>query len=575
VTDDPAIATILIAIAPAASAAPMSRIVAISEQIQRSAGGGVGTDRGACVALTARMVLTRRLFLERIAGSAGAAMTYEAMAALGLVATPEPARALALQGAAPAGADVLVLGAGLAGMSTAYELGKLGYKVTILEARSRPGGRCHTIRKGTVSEEDGPAQTANYDDGMYFNSGPMRIPHHHATTLAYAKELGVAVEVFIEENDNAYMHKTGAAGTMDLKYRRREVRSDITGYTSELLAKALSPAALNARLTKADADAFISYLKKNGGLDATNKYAGTTRRGFKTKPGVGLEHGELSLPIPLHELLGSRTPMDLQVEYLHGAPMFQIAGGTDRLAAGFASKVGHTIVYGAEVKEIQQTADGITVLYAVDGQQRKATAAYGVCTLPIPVLAAITADLSPTIRSGLGAVRYAQVGKIGLQFKRRFWEEDDQIFGGNSTTDQDISQVIYPSAGILSQKGMIVGYYQIGAEAGVTGAKSHADREQLALTQGGTIHPQYQKEFETSFSVSWHRVPWTRGGWASWSADGRKTTYAAMVKGDRRMYFAGDHMTYLIGWMNGALESGRSVASAIHARAPQEVRPTA
>jgi monoamine oxidase len=45
-----------------------------------------------------------------------------------------------------------------------------------------------------------------------------------------------------------------------------------------------------------------------------------------------------------------------------------------------------------------------------------------------------------------------------------------------------------------------------------------------------------------------------------------------MVKGDRRMYFAGDHMTYLIGWMNGALESGRSVATAIHARAPQEVK---
>ena len=180
------------------------------------------------------------------------------------------------------------------------------------------------------------------------------------------------------------------------------------------------------------------------------------------------------------------------------------------------------------------------------------------------------ADFSPAIKSGLGAVRYAQVGKIGLQFKRRFWEEDDQIFGGNSTTDLDISQVIYPSSGYLSKKGMLVGYYQIGAEAGVTGAKPHAEREKMALSQGAAIHPQYPQEFETSFSVSWHRVPWTRGGWASWSAEGRKTTYAAMVKGDRRMYFAGDHMTYLIGWMNGALESGRSVAAAIHARAPQE-----
>jgi monoamine oxidase len=517
------------------------------------------------------MALTRRLFLERIAGSAGAAMTYEAMVALGLVALPEPARAFSLQGPAPANIEVVILGAGLAGMSTAYELGKLGYHCTILEARTRAGGRCHTIRKGTVSEEEGSTQVAGYDEGMYFNPGPMRIPHHHSTTLGYAKELGVPVEVFIEENDNAYMHKTGAAGAKDAKYRRREVKSDITGYTAELLAKALSPAALNAKLTKADADAFISYLKKNGGLDATNKYAGTTRRGYKAKPGVGLEDGELSLPIPLHELLDSRTPMSLQVEYLHGAPMFQIAGGTDRLAAGFASKVGDRIVYGAKVKEITQSADGISVAYTVDGQSKKTTATYGVCTLPIPVMAGLAvADFSPVIKSGLGAVRYAQVGKIGLQFKRRFWEEDDQIFGGNSTTDLDISQVIYPSSGYLSKKGMIVGYYQIGAEAGVTGARSHSERETIALTQGAVIHPQYPQEFETSFSVSWHRVPWTRGGWASWSADGRKTTYAAMVKGDRRMYFAGDHMTYLIGWMNGALESGRSVASAIHARAAQE-----
>src|SRR6187399_2876349 len=117
------------------------------------------------------MALTRRLFLERLAGSAGAAMTYEAMVALGLVAVPEPARAFALQGSAPPGAEVLILGAGLAGMSTAYELGKLGYTCTLLEARQRPGGRCHTIRKGTVSEEEGPAQTASYDEGVYFNPG--------------------------------------------------------------------------------------------------------------------------------------------------------------------------------------------------------------------------------------------------------------------------------------------------------------------------------------------------------------------------------------------------------------------
>lgn len=520
------------------------------------------------------MALTRRLFLERLAGTAGAAMTYEAMVALGLVAVPaSSSSAFSLQGPAAPGAEVLILGAGLAGMSTAYELGKLGYKCTILEARMRPGGRCHTIRKGTVSEEEGSTQTAAFEDGLYFNPGPMRIPHHHATTLGYCKELGVPVEVFVDDNENAYLHKSGAAGAKDLKYRRREVRADITGYTAELLAKALSKPALSAPMTKADVDALVTYLKRNGGLDTKNAYAGSPRRGYKTVPGAGLAAGDPSAPIALHELLDSKTALYLQTEYLHGAPMFQIVGGTDRLAAGLAAKVADRIVYGAVIKEIQQTADALTVTYTVDGQPKKATAAYGVCTLPMPVLAAMPgADLSPAIRMGLPSVRYAQVGKIGLQFKRRFWEEDDQIFGGISNTDQDISQIIYPSSGYLSKKGVLVGYYQIGAEAGVTGLKPPAERQAMALSQGAAIHPQYKDEFETGFSVSWHRVPWSRGGWAGWSAEGRKTTYAAMLKGDRRLYFAGDHMTYLIGWMNGALESGRSVATAIHARAGQEAK---
>ena len=520
------------------------------------------------------MALTRRLFLERLSATAGAVMTYEAMTALGLIAMPARAEAFSLQGQNP-GTEVLILGAGLAGLSVAWELGKLGYKCTVLEARQRPGGRCHTIRRGTASEEDGMAQTAEYDEGMYFNPGPMRIPHHHATILNYCREFNVPIEVFTDVNENSWVHKAGATGA-GTKYRRREVRADITGYTSELLAKAISPAALNAPLTKEDRDALITYLRRNGALDAKGAYAGTPRRGYKTVPGVGTQPGDPSTPIPLHELLDSGTQLYLQTEYLHNAPMFQIVGGTDRIAQAFGDRLKANIVYGANVREIRQSASGVEVVYQAGGEVKKATAAYGVCTLPLPVIAALpVADFDPAIKMGMASVRYAQVGKIGLQFKRRFWEEDDQIFGGISNTDMPISNIVYPSTDYLSKKGMLVGYYQIGTTAGETGTKPHAEREAMALAQGAVIHPQYKDEFEKSFSVSWHRVPWSRGGWAGWSADGRRTTYTAMLKGDRRFYFAGDHMTYLIGWMNGALESGRSVATAIHARAAQEAPRTA
>ena len=107
------------------------------------------------------------------------------------------------------------------------------------------------------------------------------------------------------------------------------------------------------------------------------------------------------------------------------------------------------------------------------------------------------------------------------------------------------------------------------------GMKTPADRQALALAQGAAVHPQYPDAFETAFSVSWQRVPFSKGGWAGWSTGGRKTTYATMLKGDRYFYFAGEHMSYLIGWMAGALESGQQVATAIHARAGQDVPKTA
>ena len=134
------------------------------------------------------MALTRRFFLERIAGTAGAAMTYEAMVALGLVAVPEPARAFALQGPAPVNTEVLILGAGLAGMSTAYELGKLGYRCTSLEARTRPGGRCHTIRKGKALADDAAEQALDAKAAL-----EDKIRAHPLTAVGIALGAGILI----------------------------------------------------------------------------------------------------------------------------------------------------------------------------------------------------------------------------------------------------------------------------------------------------------------------------------------------------------------------------------------------
>ena len=94
---------------------------------------------------------------------------------------------------------------------------------------ARPGGRVHTVRRGTVSEEDGPGQTAAFDDGLYFNAGPMRISHHHHTTLAYCRELQVGTEVFVPDCESAYLAQTrGPLGGR--RIRLREARADFEDF---------------------------------------------------------------------------------------------------------------------------------------------------------------------------------------------------------------------------------------------------------------------------------------------------------------------------------------------------------
>ena len=112
------------------------------------------------------------------------------MLALGFMPAA-PAHAFRLSGDGK-GKHVAILGGGLAGMTAAYELNKLGYRCTILEARNRAGGRVFSVRQGTTHQEgDRPPLTANFDAGLYYNAGPSRIPHHHQLTMQSCKELGV------------------------------------------------------------------------------------------------------------------------------------------------------------------------------------------------------------------------------------------------------------------------------------------------------------------------------------------------------------------------------------------------
>ena len=127
------------------------------------------------------MALTRRALLEHIGTGGGVGAAYMAMETLGLaIPTPAGAENFPLPAATGNGRSVVILGAGIAGLVSAYELKRAGYRVTVLEARDRIGGRSWTIRGGDRIVQTGrPDQIAAFRPGLYFNAGPARIPSTH------------------------------------------------------------------------------------------------------------------------------------------------------------------------------------------------------------------------------------------------------------------------------------------------------------------------------------------------------------------------------------------------------------
>jgi monoamine oxidase len=213
---------------------------------------------------------------------------------------------------------VVVLGAGIAGMTAAHEMTKLGYSCTILEATARAGGRNRTIRAGDVLDETDSAQvcTFDFDNDLYFNPGPARIAHHHEFLLGYCREFGVALETFTNDNRAALLHSTTAFGGQPQIARR--VLADTRGNIARLLALAVNQNALDQELSAADKTNILSMLQNFGDLSGSFDYNGTSRAGYPGQEDTGSrQRGELLNPLQLQELL-SETLWQNRQDFAHG-----------------------------------------------------------------------------------------------------------------------------------------------------------------------------------------------------------------------------------------------------------------
>ncbi|MBD7921211.1 NAD(P)/FAD-dependent oxidoreductase [Xanthomonas sp. Sa3BUA13] len=517
--------------------------------------------------------MTRRQLLARIGLAGGGAMMYQAMHSLGLAAESRFGGVPRLDGDAK-GASVLVLGAGLAGLTAAYELRKAGYRVQVLEYNARPGGRNWTLRGGDrYTELGGFEQQCGFDEGMYLNPGPWRIPHHHKAVLSYCKQFGVALEPFVQVNFNALLHSREGFGGKPQRFR--DIDADYKGHVAELLAKSTRQGALDAQVQREDQEILLESLRNWGALDKDFGYVkgreSSERRGFAKYPGGGLSgKPQFSEPFTTQDILRSRlwTTLAAGNNYEMQTAMFQPVGGMDQIGKAFARELGDAIRYNARVTRIDQDAHGVSVAYQDGaGAEQLAKADWCVCTIPLSILSRIPLAVGEKMAAAIGQVPYAASVKVGLQFKRRFWEEDEAIYGGISYTDLPITLISYPSTGFQrAGKGVLLGAYVWGLEAFEFTSMTPQQRVAKAVEYGTQLHPQYPREFDNGIAVGWHRVPFTHGCFGVWSDAARAEHYENLCRIDGRIALAGEHASYIPAWQEGAITSALDAIERLHRR---------
>ena len=520
--------------------------------------------------------LSRRDLLRMIGTTAGSAAMYQAMSSLGLAADSPYRGPIDLHGAPP-GASVLILGAGMAGMTAAYELRNAGYQVQVLEYNSRSGGRNWSLRGGDrYTELGGATQVCEFDRDLYINPGPWRIPYHHRGMLHYCKTLGVPLEAFVQVNYNAYLHSTKAFDGKPQRYRA--IKADYQGHVAELLSKATRQRALDEAVSKEDQEKLLESLRLWGALDNDFKYAASIassdRRGFHKEPGGGLTARPIpSEPMALDDILDSRLWQGIPAgdSFDMQTALFQPVGGMGRVGEAFGRELAPLIRYNAKVIDIHQDEHGVSVTYEdtySPNTRMQAKADWCVCTIPLPILAQIPMNVGPAMAAAIGAVPYASDIKVGLQFKRRFWEEDDHIYGGITYTDLPITNIGYPNTGYHSGgKGVLLGAYIWGLHAMEFTALTPQERVQKALEYGSQIHRQYKAEFDNGVAVAWHRSPFTMGCYGMWSTDARAKHYDDLCQIDQRIVLAGEHASFIGGWQEGAVTSALDAVGRLHERA--------
>jgi monoamine oxidase len=536
------------------------------------------------------MAMTRRSLLASMAKLGGAGAVYETLVAWDFL-KPPPAMATTfeLPKDSGKGKTVAILGAGVAGLCAAYELDRAGYDCVILEPARRAGGRSLTLRRGDSFKEMGDCQVQHceFDEGLWLNAGPGRIPHHHVHVIDYCRRFGIALQPYIFASRANLVH-SGFVGN-GKTYPVRRAFYDLQGHVAELLAKCVGTPGIDLGVSKPELEKLTDMLANFGNLTKidepgkarTYSYKNQFgRAGFEVPPGLANEPGKPLSPLALDEIPRSNVWNDFifrDAEYYWQTSLMEPVGGMDNFFKAFLRQpltrqngtIDGLVRYGAKATAIEVKSDKVSVLFDDNGNQRTLIADYCISTVPMPIFKNMKTNLSAPFMDSAKKLKVFAAGKVGWQADR-FWETKDQIYGGISWTTDVITQVWYPSSGYLSGKGVLTGAYMYGEAADGFNTKTVAERLQIARDQGDKLHDGYGKMVEHGIAIGWNNMEFARMGWAD-EGDPTFGTHAQVLsKPQGRFVIAGDKLTYWSGWQEGAIMTALEAVKSID----KQTRPT-
>lgn len=446
-------------------------------------------------------------------------------------------------------ARVLVIGAGMAGLVAALELERAGHDPLVLEARHRVGGRIYTMRDV-------------FAPGLYAEAGAMRIPRSHRLTMAYIERFGLEVAPFTMHNPNAFC----LIGGQKLRVGQVQANPDVLGFEVEDSEHGQMP----ARRWEATLQPIVERLEREGQAawdEVVSRYDRYSLREYLKDQDWSDSFIEMFGLLSGYECRMSESFLDVVLPELGQCfdDMVEIVGGSDRLPRAFLPALGRRIRYGARVVAIDQSPSSVTVHYHTPAGQAEATGDYAIVTLPFAVMRHVE-TLKPFSHEKQRAIRelhYDASGKIFLQCRRRFWEEDDGIAGGGSVSDLAIRNTYYPDHGRETGRGVMLASYTWSEDAQRWASLSPADRISGAIEEVAQLHPQILEEFEVGASHMWHDDEYAGGAFALFHPDQEVRLHQSIVQPEGRIHFAGEHASLYHRWIQGAIESGLRAASEV------------